>query len=170
MNPGELEVLCGLVGSVSPKVVVEFGVNVGRTAQAILEYVPGIETYIGVDVPFGYVPTKDVQKEEVPETPGELVADDPRFRLLLPEGGSRNLHSTDLIPCDAVFIDGDHSREGVTNDTVLALQRVRDGGIIIWHDYHDLGTVDVADYLHEKFTGGWPITHVEDTWLAYMVV
>lgn len=170
MNPGELEVLIALVASVKPKNVLEFGVNVGRTAQAILEYVPGIEHYEGVDVPFGYVPAKPVQKNEVPEQPGFMVAGDPRFKLLLPEGGSVNLSATDLSPCDAVFIDGDHSREGVLNDTTLALQVVRQGGIVIWHDYHDLGTVDVREVLHEKLLFGWPLSYIRGTWLAYMTM
>lgn len=170
MNPNELEVLCALVARVAPRNVLEFGVNVGRTAQAILEYVPGIEHYEGVDVPYGYVPAKAVQKNEVPQQPGELVRDDPRFKLLLPEGGSKNLNATDLTRCEAVFIDGDHSREGVLNDTVLALQVLRPGGIVIWHDYHDLGTVDVREVLHEKKAAGWPLQHVAGTWLVYMLV
>jgi predicted O-methyltransferase YrrM len=170
MNPGELEILCALLDSVHPHTVIEFGVNVGRTAQAILEYVPGIKHYVGIDVPLGYVPAKVVQRNEVPEQAGELVRDDVRFRLLLPEGGSQNLEVADLPPCDAAFIDGDHSRDGVMNDTVLSLQRVRAGGIIVWHDYHDLGTVDVADYLHEKAASGWDLHHVEGTWLVYMRV
>lgn len=168
MNPGELEVLCGLVAVVKPRTVVEFGVNVGRTAQAILEYVAGIESYVGVDVPLGYVTPKEVQRGEVPEQPGVMVKDDPRFQLLLPEGGSVNLSATDLPECDAVFIDGDHSREGVLNDTTLALQRLRPGGIVIWHDYHTLGTVDVRAVLDEKKRAGWPLHHVEGTWLVYM--
>lgn len=170
MNPGELEVLVALVASVQPKGVLEFGVNTGRTAQAILEYVPGIEHYEGVDVPFGYVPAKAVQKNEVPDRPGFMVEGDPRFKLLLPEGGSINLSATDLSACDAVFIDGDHSREGVLNDTTLALQVVRPGGIVIWHDYHDLGTVDVREVMHEKLAVGWPLSYIRGTWLAYMLV
>lgn len=171
MNPGELEVLIALIAMTRPKIVVEFGVNVGRTAQAILEYVPGIEEYVGVDVPFGYVTPKVVQREEVPEQPGHMVKDDPRFVLLLPPGGSKQLTPV-LLPqqSDAVFIDGDHSREGVLNDTMLALQTVRPGGLIIWHDYHTLGTVDVKAVLDEKYAQGWPLQHVENTWLVFMEV
>lgn len=153
-----------------PQGVLEFGVNVGRTAQAILQYVHGIERYEGVDVPFGYVTAKEVQRKEVPERPGELVEGDPRFKLLLPEGGSQNLHPTDLSKCDAVFIDGDHSRAGVENDTMLALQVTRPGGIIVWHDYHNLGTVDVREVLHDYMRKGWGLKHVAGTWLVYMMV
>lgn len=170
MNPGELEVLCGLMRLAQPKVVLEFGVNVGRTAQAVLEYVPGIEHYIGIDVPVGFVPPKLVQRNEVPETPGQLVNGDPRFQLILHPQGSAFVHPTDLPQVDAAFIDGDHSREGVLADTMLSMQVVRKGGLIIWHDYHALGTVDVKTVLDEKKKQGWPLLHVENTWLVFMTV
>ena len=35
MNPGELEVLIALLRPLAPRHVIEFGVNVGRTARAI---------------------------------------------------------------------------------------------------------------------------------------
>ena len=56
MPPGDLEVLIALVRSVNPRHVIEFGVNVGRTAKAILANVPGIGGYTGIDVPLTYVP------------------------------------------------------------------------------------------------------------------
>jgi len=166
-NPNELEVLITLVRSVQPRGVLEFGVNVGRTAQVILEYCPTVTHYEGVDVPMGYVTEKEVQRREVPAVAGEMVLDDPRFRLLVRPTGSHELTAADLSPCDAVFIDGDHSRKGVENDSALALKLVRPGGIVIFHDYHQLGTVDVRDVLDELFTAGWDLQHVKDTWLVY---
>ncbi|MCK9468481.1 MAG: class I SAM-dependent methyltransferase [Porticoccaceae bacterium] len=167
MNPGELEVLCALVRSVSPQVVVEFGINSGRTAKAILREVDGITRYIGIDVPPGYVTEKKVQRGEVPAIAGELVRDDPRVELLVRARGSHDLTADDLPPCDAVFIDGDHSRAGVEQDTALAMARVRPGGIIIWHDYHALGTVDVREVLDDYHAAGAPISLVAGTWLAF---
>lgn len=170
MNAGELEALVGLMRMVSPKVVLEFGINTGRTAQAILEYVPGIEHYVGIDVPQGHITPAMVQRNEVPAIPGELVLGDPRVQLIVREGGSHNVIPTELPYLDAVFIDGDHSRAGVEQDTMLALQRTVPGGIIVWHDYHDLGTVDVREVLNEKYKRGWDLHHVENTWLVYMRV
>lgn len=172
MNPNELETLIALIGSVKPKGVLEFGVNVGRTAQAILEFCPTIERYEGVDVPVGYVTEKPVQRGEIPLVPGELVNRDPRFRLFIRSTGSHELTAKDLSPCDAIFIDGDHSRKGVMNDTGLALELVRPGGIIIWHDYHDLGTVDVRDVLHDfhQEFPDVPLRHVPGTWIVYLRV
>lgn len=165
MNPIELETLCNLVASVCPKTVVEFGINTGRTAKALLREVVGIESYVGIDVLPGYVTEKKVQRKEVPDEAGAQVKGDPRVRLIVTAEGSHGMSS--LPPCDAVFIDGDHSRRGVENDTRLARAAVRKGGILIWHDYHDLGTVDVREVLHEQRAAGHDIVSVAGTWLAF---
>lgn len=128
---------------------------------------PGIQQYVGVDVLPGYVTPLPVQRNEVPNQPGHLAAHDDRFYLMLRERGSHDLHAFDLIEYDAVFIDGDHSVRGVIHDTALARNVVRPGGIIIWHDYHDLGTVGVAHALEQYRTQGDQIFHVQDTWLAF---
>jgi predicted O-methyltransferase YrrM len=167
MNPGELETLIALVRTVKPRHVVEFGVNVGRTARAILDNVLGIERYTGVDVPRDYVPAKPVQRHEVPRVPGAMVAGDPRFNLIVRPRGSLDLTAFDLEPADAVFIDGDHGRKAVEHDSALARAITRTGGIIVWHDYHDLGTVDVREVLNGDFYRGHDIRHVEGTWLAF---
>ena len=52
MNPGEIETLLWLVGSVKPQGVLEFGVHEGMTAQACLEY-QDILVYQGIDVSRG---------------------------------------------------------------------------------------------------------------------
>lgn len=167
MNPGELEVLIALVRSVLPKAVIEIGVNEGRTAKAILQNVDGIERYQGVDVEAGYVPAMKVQRNERPERPGWMAADDPRFELILRKRGSLDLEPRDLPECDVVFIDGDHGHAAVRHDIRLAEALVQPGGVIIYHDYHDLGTVDVKTVLEERAARGFQIQHVERTWLAF---
>lgn len=166
MNPNELEALCHLVRSVNPKTVVEFGINAGRTAKALLREVPTIEKYIGVDVLPGYVTDKKVQRNEVPTIAGEFVRNDPRVELLVSKNGSHDLF--EIPSADAIFIDGDHGRRGVEHDSFLAFNAIRPGGIVIWHDYHDLGTVDVRDVLHDlRAKGKHDIISVEGTWLAF---
>lgn len=168
MNPGELEVLTALVNSVRPQRVVEFGCNVGRTAKVLLREVPTILEYIGVDVNPGYNFACDVQKHEVPVHPGELAKDDYRFRLMLSDRGTYDLDPKDIKNADVVFIDGDHSYEAVVYDSYMAKAAIRSGGIIIWHDYHNLETVGVRRVLEElHFGSGIEITHVQQTWLAF---
>lgn len=169
LNPGELEILIALIRFVCPMNVLEFGCNNGRTAKAILDNVPGIRDYQGIDVLPGYQFEKEVQRNEIPEKPGELALSDHRFELILRTGGSFDLLAKDLLPCDVAFIDGDHSRSAVLNDTALAMELVRPRGMIIWHDYHDLGTVDVREVLEEIHATGSSIRHVRGTWLAYLL-
>lgn len=167
MNPGEIGVIVSLMRSVNPKTVIEIGVNDGLTAGTLLGEVPTIERYIGVDVPYGHVPSCHAQRYEVPEHAGHIVRRDPRFELVLRLRGSRDLGPDDLPLCDAMFIDGDHSLQGVFHDAALAEMVVKPGGIIVYHDYHDLGTVGVRDALHQLFADGHRLFHVEGTWLAY---
>jgi len=168
-NPGEIEILITMLRQVRPRRMAEFGVNEGRTARLILDNVPGIIEYLGFDVDRDYTPGKAFQRFEIPDEPGRYARDDPRFRLSVTPKGTRDLTSRRLGKLDAVFIDGDHSRETVEHDTRLAYAAVRPGGLIVWHDYHDLGTVDVRDVLHDLAALGHAIRSVEGTWLAYEI-
>jgi predicted O-methyltransferase YrrM len=167
MNEGELETLVTLFKSVKPLTVIEFGINTGRTAKVLLREISSIEHYIGVDVLPGYQTAMRVQKNEVPSVAGEMVKDDPRVKLIVTANGSHDLTSDDLPECNAVFIDGDHSRAGVMKDTDLARALIRKGGIIIWHDYHDLRTVQVKEVIDEYVSQGYDIKHVKNTWLVF---
>lgn len=172
LNLGEAEVLVALMRSVNARRVLEIGCNEGRTAKLMLANVPSIERYVGIDVPPGYQFACAVQKNEVPKNPGHYAQEHKAFELVLRARGSLDLMPQDLVPgdapkFDAVFIDGDHSRAAVVRDSVLADYVVRPGGMIIWHDYHDLGTVDVRDVLHERESPwGTLMEHVEGTWIV----
>lgn len=167
MNPGEIEAIVTLLRAIHPRRVAEFGVNEGRTARLILENVPGIVEYLGFDVGPDYRPGKPFQRSEIPDQPGRYVMGDPRFRLSVTARGTLGLTPKDLGRLDAVFIDGDHSRSGVEHDTRLAYAAVKPGGLILWHDYHDMDTVDVAGVLHELADQGHSIRAVKGTWVAY---
>src|SRR5262245_44867391 len=123
LNASETAGLLGLLASVRPKVVIELGCNTGRTAMNVLQTLPSIEGYVGIDVPHGHETTLACQRREVPLTAGLHAANDARFFLL--EADSRTLAPADLEPCDAVFIDGDHSEGAVTHDAELARALVR---------------------------------------------
>jgi predicted O-methyltransferase YrrM len=42
---------------------------------------------------------------------------------------------------DLIYIDGDHSAEGVYYDSLQAFRLVHDGGMILWDDYHHAASV-----------------------------
>ncbi len=168
-NPGELEVLVGLIEGHEAKIVIEIGVHEGRNPMVLLSRENAIERYFGIDVPPSYRPSKAVQAKEVPARPGILAQHDPRFELILRPQGSLDLTANDLPTADVVFIDGDHSARAVAHDTLLALQTLRPGGMVIWHDYHDLNTVDVKPVLDLLDGLGMPIRHVRGTWLCFLI-
>jgi len=162
----ETTILVNLVKSVNPKVMIEIGCQQGRTAKTILHNIPYLETYIGIDVPSYYKPTLDCQRDEIPVSAGVFAAYDPRFYLLVKERGSLDVGPQDLEPCDAFFIDGDHSAKAVTHDSFLSRALVRPGGIIIWHDYNN-PAVEVTQVLDQLENQGWPIVAIDGSWLAY---
>jgi predicted O-methyltransferase YrrM len=161
----ETDIVVDLIASVSPRTVFEFGTNLGKTARAVLDALPGVELYVGIDVPRQHVPHLACQLSEVPMAPGHYAAGDKRYQLLLAD--STTLTAADLEPVDAVFIDGDHSARAVTHDSHLARALLRPGGIIIWHDYNN-SAVEVNGVLDNLVEQGWPLTAVRDTWLAFM--
>jgi predicted O-methyltransferase YrrM len=161
MNPGEQEVLLALVDRVMPEVMVEVGVNIGLTAKAVLRHVTSVNRYIGIDVQQDYQFELPIQQGELPNAPGLLVQRDPRFLLILRNSGAELPQSSDVV-----FIDGDHGRHSVLQDSLWAASIVRAGGMIIWHDYRN-PVVQVTEVLDELYDAGRPIYHVHDTWLAF---
>jgi predicted O-methyltransferase YrrM len=165
LNAGEMDVIAALVRDA--RTMVEIGCRDGRTARVLLDNVPSIERYIGIDVPMDYRPALVEQRSEMVERPGFFAFDDPRFNLLIKPRGSLDLTTDDLPMCDAVFIDGDHSRRVVAHDSAIAWGAIRNGGVIIWHDYLNDHINDVREVLDDLNAEGWPIKRVADTWLAF---
>lgn len=165
LNWNETAILAALVNSGTPEVMIEFGCNQGITAKRLLENVPTLEKYIGIDVPNDHVTTLACQSSEVPMMAGCYAAIDDRFSILL--SPSKHITADALEPCDAVFIDGDHSSAAVAHESKLARTLVRPGGIICWHDYGN-PAVEVTQILDWLASNGWPINCVENSWLAFM--
>ena len=165
---GEMEVIASLVSMVEAEVMLEFGCRDGRTAAVLLRNVASLRRYVGVDVPASYVPALAHQVSEMVPAPGELAARDLRFELIIRDRGTLDLGPRDLPRADAVFVDGDHSERVVRHDSDLARALVRPGGVVIWHDYHNVG-VDVTEVLDDLWDQGWPIEAVRGTFLAFMM-
>jgi predicted O-methyltransferase YrrM len=164
---GEMEILAALLRGA--RTMVEIGCRDGRTARVLLHNVMSLERYIGIDVPPTYQPVLLHQLNEMVIDPGHHAAGDPRFELIIRERGSLDLGPQDLPPCDAVFIDGDHSESVVAHDSQLARAIVQPGGVIIWHDAFN-GAVDVMRVLEQLANEGWPIKSIAGTWLAFRLI
>src|SRR6266566_5281315 len=156
MLVGELEMLLALINSVQPASMIEFGVNEGMTALAILTIFPDIEKYVGIDVEFDHKLEIPAQQYEVPREPGRLVKDHDRFELIMRNGKDDNITGS----YDVAFIDGDHGKQAVLKDYMLAKQLVAKGGIIIFHDYTN-PTVQVTEVLDDLHKHGTDLKHVD---------
>jgi predicted O-methyltransferase YrrM len=168
LNSHETSILYALIASVAPRVMIEFGCHEGITAKRMLENLPTLQKYIGIDVPHGHRATLRCQQDETPADAGWYAAADPRFFLLLAR--SQMLRTGHLESCDAVFIDGDHSEHAVLHESRLARRLIRGPvGMIVWHDYSN-PAVEVTQALDQLCYEGWPINCVEDSWLAFMSV
>ncbi|MBY0074708.1 class I SAM-dependent methyltransferase [Priestia aryabhattai] len=149
----DVEPLIAFSRTFYPKIIVEIGIQRGATAKCILDNSPWIERYIGIDVPPDYKASLSILQHEVPKIAGECVKQDPRVDIIVKPNGSRDVVPADLPIADLIFIDGDHTAEGVLLDTLLARQIIRKGGIICWHDYGNATVPDVTaviDDLNKK--------------------
>jgi len=163
MSLPDITTLIELVQQARPVSMLEIGVNEGRTAKQILENVPSIKFYTGIDLSdHGHGSEYFINNAHIiPDEPAKEVISNPRFHLILRPHGSFDLTAGELKSYDVVFIDGDHLLWAVVHDTGLAKRIAKK--LIIWHDYLDLEVNSFVDYLRSYLS----IVHIPNTTLAY---
>jgi predicted O-methyltransferase YrrM len=118
----EVTVFCGIVKKEAPRRAVEIGTWWGLSSEMILEMSPGCE-----------ITTIDYKDQKVTRPP-ELGPPDPRINFIVENSKTVRLPREWYGSVDLVFVDGDHRRNGVINDTRLAVSLIAPGGLIVWHD------------------------------------
>jgi predicted O-methyltransferase YrrM len=63
---------------------------------------------------------------------------------------------------DFIYVDGDHSYAGVKNDTEKALQMLKPGGTVMWHDYGASSDLGLTRFFVE-FTQVRPVFRLKKT-------
>lgn len=156
----EIEQLANEVKNLNPKIVVEIGTRKGGTLFVWCRYTSA-ETIISIDLPNG------IHGGGYPEAKKKL------YKHFLSDAKNRTLHllqcdSHDLStieklkellegrPIDFLFIDGDHTYNGVKSDFINYGELVRPGGIIAFHDivenltdHEDAQTIEVPKFWKE---------------------
>ena len=142
----ELVVISQLAATVSPHTLFEFGTFNGRTTLHLALNSPDEALVYTLDIKEGGfdfgVDTPFFKRMEV----GECFRGTEVERKIRPLLGDSQVFDFTRWSgtVDLVFIDGDHSYDGVIRDSLTAFDLVRPGGLILWHDYLVIGDVTRA--------------------------
>ena len=160
-NHTDMVYVCGMAKAVRSKKIFEFGTYRGQTTCGLAAVCEDAQVYT-LNLP------PDHDPRYAPYI-GMFIARSPdRNRIAQIFCDSRVFDTTPYRESmDYIFIDGDHSYEGVKNDTEKALQMLRSGGVIVWHDYA-AKSPGVLKYLAE-FSQERPLFRLRKTCLAVYV-
>ena len=160
-NHTDMVYVCGMASAVNAKRIFEFGTYRGQTTCGLATLCKDAQIYT-----LNLAPDHDPRYAPYI---GMYIAKSPdRDRITQIYHDSRTFDTTPYRESmDYIFIDGDHSYEGVKNDTEKALQLLKPGGVIVWHDYA-AKSPGVLDYLAE-FSQERPLFRLRKTCLAVYV-
>ena len=114
-------------------VVAEVGTQTGRFARSILDACGPAALHL-FDLEF------DTLRRASPD-----VAADPRVTLHLGDSSTE----LDRLPDQSfawLYIDGDHSREGIQRDADCAARKVERDGVLVFNDYTVWSPMELTDY------------------------
>ena len=153
--------------------ILEIGCNLGWTTRELALAFPNSVIY-AVDWPPAGLTMSQHQRGEAPswEKSCEAARDLPNVVPIVAD--SRKLRADMFRDVTCVFIDGDHSYEGVKSDTILAMRLMAElddsqKGVVAWHDCYENAPawVGVRKYLENDEAGPRPV-QVADSWVAVL--
>ena len=138
----ELLTLAAICRHKRPSRIFEFGTHTGSSTLVMALNVPDQTEIL----------TIDLEPSELVGSAYKSYVYGSKIRQLY--GDSKTFdHTPYRNAVDLVFIDADHTYEGVKSDTEKAFEMLRSGGVIVWDDYRWLEchaeVVGVALYLNE---------------------
>jgi len=166
----EAGALAALMARAQARRVFEFGTYKGvSTTQLALNLPPGGKVFT-LDLPdelkVGALRVdKQVEIQIAAESgKGSLIPEDLRSKVTFLQADSASFDTAPYrASMDLVFVDGAHSYDYVRNDTAKALELLRPGGVIAWHDC----APNHKDVVRALKDSGLPIHLVHGTALAF---
>jgi len=156
-NKTDMIYVCAIAKSVKAKAMFEFGTYMGRTTYNLARNSPEariVTLNLSPEADPTYGPYLGLFFKGKPESERitQIFADSRTFDTAQHRGRF-----------DFVFVDADHSYEGVKNDTEKALELLSENGVIVWHDYasKSLGLVR----FFQEFTAHTPVFRIRNTCL-----
>jgi predicted O-methyltransferase YrrM len=139
---GEIEAFARWLALRQPHHVVEIGTLHGGTSHLWHALASGL--VVSVDLPAGRFGGADhgLDEDRCERRNAEIAATCPRFRGVLGDSHQEATRAAVQAllgdsPVDLLFIDGDHTYEGVRADLEMYRGLVRPGGVIAFHDILD---------------------------------
>jgi cephalosporin hydroxylase len=137
--PSEIKPVAQLVQKLRPKTIVEIGTFKGGTLFVWCRTNPQAELFVSIDLPGGrYGGGYDRRRRRLYQ---EFLADRPQSRMVLVQADSHLSETLEELKTalqerliDLLYVDGDHTYEGVKKDYELYSPLVRKGGVVAFHD------------------------------------
>lgn len=138
-KPKELARLARLVHELQAETVLEIGTALGGTFYCWIHVARPDALLVSVDLPHGSYRSTTGDPTKTPDILRELAKPEQRVKFIredshLPETLDATREALEGRPVDYLFIDGDHSYEGVKADFEMYSPLVREGGLIAFHD------------------------------------
>lgn len=154
-NKADMLIVCAVAKHHGARRIFEFGTHIGRTSYNLMktnEEAQVVTLDIGPDSNLDYADYigNFYRQKDDHHRITQLFADSRTFDTK-PYAGS----------FDFVFVDADHSYDGVKNDTRKALELVGPGGIVMWHDYAPKSP-GLVEFICE-FTKSQPLFRIKNT-------
>ena len=167
---GEVPFLCWMAAKL-PGNIAEIGCYRGQTTLALARMNPTKTVYAIDRLTREGLPERQLQPG--PETICELAKGEPNVQVIVAD--SNTLDWDQLKDVSLIFIDGNHSYEGVRADSAKAFQYFGNkSGVIVWHDYYSGGPpeswLEVNRYLDGLIEDGFAIYRPANSILAFMWV
>jgi hypothetical protein len=163
-------VLLHLVRARAPATFLEIGTHLGYTTRILAEKFPAMRITTvdpGDRVPADHRPPNQHGEYLPQDQIGMLVAGAPNVTVVRKTFAQYCAEDRAGQRFDFIFVDGDHRYDAVLEDSRLALDCVRPGGVVAWHDYNNVQDVNRAlSQLH--IPGGRSIVTLHNTWMAYL--
>jgi predicted O-methyltransferase YrrM len=160
-NQVDLLYVSAIARAIGAKRMFEFGTYMGRTTWHLARTAPDAQVWT-LNLP----PEADPRIAPVLGTYYRGQPEEARIHELWTD--SQTFDPGELAgTMDLVFVDADHSYPAVVADTERALQLVRPGGIVIWHDYA-AKSPGVARFAHD-FAKKRPLFRIRHTCLLCLI-
>ncbi len=169
--PTEVVVMAAMVRMLKPLRRLEIGTFEGNTTVNLIANAPPDARIVTVDLPPGWdgesaIAVPSIQVNTVAGAHiGKHFADSSQYRDRITQvfEDSQTFDWTLRAPYDFILIDGCHTYEYVLSDTRNALEVIRSGGVVVWHDY---GVLEDVSRVVDEVSRRIPVRAIRGTRIA----